>query len=167
MQDKINCKKESYRLSSTCGAPRNQTNVPPVDAHVRRQLHLSAVARCSDSYCIFANTVIVCSFPPSTPIQQAHPNSKSVPCFVDSSTISDVTNYTRTNDVPRAHRCTTAVPGTRQNTRNTHGMPNVLDTKSGACAKQAKHGKGRGRQSRARANQANIYQVRTNQVRNK
>ena len=31
------------------------TNVPPVDAHVRRQLHLSAVARCSDSYysCIF------------------------------------------------------------------------------------------------------------------
>ena len=27
--------------------------VPPVDAHVSRQLHLSAVARCSDSYCIF------------------------------------------------------------------------------------------------------------------
>ena len=27
--------------------------VPPVDAHVWRQLHLSAVARCSDSYCIF------------------------------------------------------------------------------------------------------------------
>ena len=26
--------KESYRLSSTCGAPRNHTNVPPVDAHV-------------------------------------------------------------------------------------------------------------------------------------
>ena len=34
MHDKINCKKESYRLSSTCGAPRNHTNVPPVDAHV-------------------------------------------------------------------------------------------------------------------------------------
>ena len=45
--------KESYRLSSTCCAPRNHTNVPPVDAHVWRQLHLSAVARCSDSYCIF------------------------------------------------------------------------------------------------------------------
>ena len=29
------------------------TNVPPVDAHVWRQLHLSPVARCSDSYCIF------------------------------------------------------------------------------------------------------------------
>ena len=27
--------------------------VPPVDAHVWRQLHLSAVARCSDIYCIF------------------------------------------------------------------------------------------------------------------
>ena len=27
--------------------------VPPVDAHVWRQLHVSAVARCSDSYCIF------------------------------------------------------------------------------------------------------------------
>ena len=26
--------------------------VPPVDAHVWGQLHLSAVARCSDSYCI-------------------------------------------------------------------------------------------------------------------
>ena len=32
--DQINCKKESYRLSSTCGAPRNHKNVPPVDAHV-------------------------------------------------------------------------------------------------------------------------------------
>ena len=53
MHDQIDCKKESYRLSSTCGGPRNHTNVPPVDAHVRRQLHLSAVARCSDSYCIF------------------------------------------------------------------------------------------------------------------
>ena len=30
----INCKKEDYRLSSTCGAPRNHTNVQPVDAHV-------------------------------------------------------------------------------------------------------------------------------------
>ena len=30
----INCKKEDYRLSSTCGAPRNNTNVQPVDAHV-------------------------------------------------------------------------------------------------------------------------------------
>ena len=53
IHDQINCKKESYRLSSTCGAPRNHTNVPPVDAHVWRQLHLSAVARWSDSYCIF------------------------------------------------------------------------------------------------------------------
>ena len=26
--------KESYRLSSTCGTPRNHTNIPPVDAHV-------------------------------------------------------------------------------------------------------------------------------------
>ena len=34
MHDEINCKKESYRLSSTCGALRNHTNVPPVDAHV-------------------------------------------------------------------------------------------------------------------------------------
>ena len=34
MHDKINCKKESYGLSSICGAPRNHTNVPPVDAHV-------------------------------------------------------------------------------------------------------------------------------------
>ena len=25
---------KSYRLSSTCGAPRNHINVPPVDAHV-------------------------------------------------------------------------------------------------------------------------------------
>ena len=30
------------------------TNVPPVDAHVWRHLYLSAVARCSDSYCIFS-----------------------------------------------------------------------------------------------------------------
>ena len=34
MHDQINWKKESYRLSSTCGAPRNHKNVPPVDAHV-------------------------------------------------------------------------------------------------------------------------------------
>ena len=34
MHDHIDGKKESYRLSSTCGAPRNHTNVPPVDAHV-------------------------------------------------------------------------------------------------------------------------------------
>ena len=53
MHDQIKCKKESYRLSSTCGAPRNHTNVPPVDAHVLRQLHLSAVARCSDIYFCF------------------------------------------------------------------------------------------------------------------
>ena len=48
-------KKEYYRLSSTCGAPRNHTNcnVQPVDAHVWRQLHLSAVARFSDSYCLY------------------------------------------------------------------------------------------------------------------
>ena len=45
--------KEDYRLSSTYGAPRNHTNVQPVDAHVWRQLHLSAVALFSDSYCIF------------------------------------------------------------------------------------------------------------------
>ena len=31
-----------------------QMNVPPVDAHVWRQLHVSAVARCSDSYCILS-----------------------------------------------------------------------------------------------------------------
>ena len=49
----MNCKKEYYRLPSTCGAPLNHTNVQPVDAHVWRQLHLSAVARFSDSYCIF------------------------------------------------------------------------------------------------------------------
>ena len=37
--------------------------VPPVDAHVWRQLHLSAVARCSDSYCIFRPMVrLVCRF---------------------------------------------------------------------------------------------------------
>ena len=30
----IHCKKEYYRLSSTCGAPCNHTNVKPVDAHV-------------------------------------------------------------------------------------------------------------------------------------
>ena len=35
-----------------------QTNVQPVDAHVWRQLHVSAVARCSDSYyCIFCKMV--------------------------------------------------------------------------------------------------------------
>ena len=34
MDDHIIGKKESYRLSSTCGAPPNHTNVPPVDAHV-------------------------------------------------------------------------------------------------------------------------------------
>ena len=35
------------------------TNVPPVDTHIWQQLHLSAVVRCSDSYCIFfiANTI--------------------------------------------------------------------------------------------------------------
>ena len=33
-----------------------QTNVPPVDAHVWLQLHVSAVARCSDSYCILRNS---------------------------------------------------------------------------------------------------------------
>ena len=32
--DQINCNKEYYRLSSTCGVPRNHTNVQPVDAHV-------------------------------------------------------------------------------------------------------------------------------------
>ena len=58
MHDQINWKKESYRLSSACGDPRNQTNVLPVDAHVWRQLNLSAVARCSDSYCIFLSLSI-------------------------------------------------------------------------------------------------------------
>ena len=33
--------------------PSHHTNVQPVDAHVWRQLHLSAVARFSDSYCVF------------------------------------------------------------------------------------------------------------------
>ena len=37
-----------------------QTNVPPVDAHVWRQLHVSAVARCSDSYCILVALFLVC-----------------------------------------------------------------------------------------------------------
>ena len=32
--DQINCEKEYYRLSSTCGAPRNHTNFQPMDAHV-------------------------------------------------------------------------------------------------------------------------------------
>ena len=41
-----------------------QTNVPPVDAHVWRQLHVSAAARCSDSYysCIFFSTSTNVSF---------------------------------------------------------------------------------------------------------
>ena len=34
MHDQINCKKESYRLSSTCGAPRNLTKVPPGEARL-------------------------------------------------------------------------------------------------------------------------------------
>ena len=34
------------------GGGTHDIYVPPVDAHVWRQLHLSAVARCSDSYCI-------------------------------------------------------------------------------------------------------------------
>ena len=32
--DKMNCKKEYYRLSSTCGAPRNHTNGQPEDARL-------------------------------------------------------------------------------------------------------------------------------------
>ena len=59
MHDKINCKIESYRLSSTCGAPRNHTNVQPVDAHVWRQLHLSAAARFRDSHCILLSDGMV------------------------------------------------------------------------------------------------------------
>ena len=42
-----------------------QNNAPPVDAHVWRQLLLSAVARFSDSYCIFrAKRVSNCYIPP-------------------------------------------------------------------------------------------------------
>ena len=48
-----------FRLSSTCGAPHNHTNVPPVDAHVWRQLYRSAVARFSDSYCIFSFSILL------------------------------------------------------------------------------------------------------------
>ena len=44
-------KKQLYRLFVS--GWWYHTNVPPVDAHVWRQLHLSAIARCSDSYCIF------------------------------------------------------------------------------------------------------------------
>ena len=43
----------SHRLYSTWGAARNHTNQWPVDAHVWRQLHLSAVARFSDIYRIY------------------------------------------------------------------------------------------------------------------
>ena len=49
------CTTKSIAKKSPTGSlpPAVPTNVPPVDAHVWWQLHLSAVARCSDSYCIF------------------------------------------------------------------------------------------------------------------
>ena len=49
----INSTAVSLFVYSLVGGGTNDTNVPPVDAHVWRQLHLSAVARCSRSYCIF------------------------------------------------------------------------------------------------------------------
>ena len=48
----INSTAVSLFVYSLVGGGTHDTNVPPVDAHVWRQLHLSAVARCSDSYCI-------------------------------------------------------------------------------------------------------------------
>ena len=49
----INSTAVSLFVYSLVGGGTHDTNVPPVDAHVWRQLHLPAVARCSDSYCIF------------------------------------------------------------------------------------------------------------------
>ena len=49
----MNSTSVSLFVRSLVGGGTHDTYVPPVDAHVWRQLHLSAVARCSDSYCIF------------------------------------------------------------------------------------------------------------------
>ena len=49
----INSTAVSLFVYSLVGGGTHDTYVPPVDAHVWRQLHVSAVARCSDSYCIF------------------------------------------------------------------------------------------------------------------
>ena len=49
----INSTAVSLFVYSLVGGGTHDTYVPPVDAHVWRQLHLSAVAGCSDSYCIF------------------------------------------------------------------------------------------------------------------
>ena len=49
----INSTAVSLFVYSLVGGGTHDTYVPPVDAHVGRQLHVSAVARCSDSYCIF------------------------------------------------------------------------------------------------------------------
>ena len=59
----INSTAVSLFVYSLVGGGTHDTYVPPVDAHVWRQLHLSAVARCSDSYCIFRPMVrLVCRF---------------------------------------------------------------------------------------------------------
>ena len=52
-------KKQLYRYCLFVSGWWYDTNFPPVDAHIRRKLHLSAVARCSDSYCI---SFILCFF---------------------------------------------------------------------------------------------------------
>ena len=52
----INSTAVSLFVYSLVGGGTHDTYVPPVDAHVWRQLHVSAVARCSDSYCIFFYT---------------------------------------------------------------------------------------------------------------
>ena len=49
----MNSTSVSLFVRSLVGGGTHDTYVPPVDAHVWRQLHVSAVARCSDSYCIF------------------------------------------------------------------------------------------------------------------
>ena len=47
----INSTAVSLFVYSLVGGGTHDTYAPPVDAHVWRQLHVSAVARCSDSYC--------------------------------------------------------------------------------------------------------------------
>ena len=54
----INSTAVSLFVYSLVGGGTHDTYVPPVHAHVWRQLHLSAVARCSDSYCIFWSFVM-------------------------------------------------------------------------------------------------------------
>ena len=51
----INSTAVSPFVYSLVGGGTHDTYVPPLDARVWRQLHVSAVARCSDSYCIFIN----------------------------------------------------------------------------------------------------------------